>query len=80
MFSSLSISSILSIVQGLLSLGSKIADYMEQKQLMDAGTARAQKQALEETRDAVQKAIAARRRANDDLRDGGVPDDYKHFR
>lgn len=81
MFSSISLGSILGIVKGLLAIGSKIADYMNDKQLIDAGKAEKQAEYLKEARKNVQEAIDARNRATDKLDDdGGVPEDYKHFR
>jgi hypothetical protein len=67
-------------MKALLSVADKIAAYMERKQMMDAGRAKQQRDALKEAKDALDKANRARRRARFELGDGGVPSDYKHFR
>jgi len=80
MFSDISIASIMSVIKGLLGVANKIAGYMEKKQLMDAGKAKQQKENLQEARDAVSKAIDARRDAHRKFKSDGMPKDYKHYR
>ena len=80
MFSSISLGSILGVIKALLGIADKIAAYMERKQLIEAGRAMQQREALKEMRNALVKANRARRRARSELNDGGVFSDYKHYR
>ena len=80
MFSSISLGSLLGVIKVLLGVADKIATYMERKQMMDAGRAKQQRDALKEAKDALDKANRARSRARSELNDDGVPNDYKHFR
>jgi len=79
MFSSISLGSLLGVIKALLSIADKITSYMERKQLIDAGRAKQQRDALREMKDALVKANRARRRARSELDDGGVPDNYKYY-
>jgi len=80
MFSSISLGSLFGAIKALLGIADKIAAYMECKQIIDAGRAKQQRDALKEMKDALDKANRARHRAHSEFDDGGVPNDYKHYR
>lgn len=81
MFSGISLGTITSIIKLLLGIASKVAERMERKQMMDAGKAKQQKENLKEAQDAVSKAVRTRRDARRQFKsNGGLRDDYKHFR
>lgn len=80
MFESISLGTITGLVKALLGLANKIAGTVEEKQLIDAGEAKEQKETLKEAQNAVSKAIDARRRARRKFKSDGMPSDYKHYR
>mgnify|MGYP006896940949 CR=1 FL=1 len=73
-------STVLVILKAVLAFAAKLMDYISRKQLMDAGKAEQQKVNLKEAKDAINKAIAVRRRARDKYESDGMPDDYEHWR
>jgi len=62
----------LSILNGLLSLASALASFLHDKQLMDAGAAKAVSASLQEAMNVTKKALAARDAVSDD------PDSVQH--
>ena len=56
----------LSALRALLSIANALAGYMANRQLMQAGEARAVSEGLRKAHDAIARAQAARRAVNDD--------------
>ena len=71
---------ILKIVNIVLKISQKLTEYFARKQLIDAGSAKEKSENLEVARDAVSKAIDARRVARRKFKSDGMPSDYEHFR
>lgn len=71
---------ILKIVKIVLKISQKLTEYFARKRLIDAGSAKEKSESLEVARDAVSKAINARRVARRKFKSDGMPSDYEHFR
>ena len=66
----------LRILEAVLGFARALAEYVERKQLMDAGEAKAIASQLESSANVLQRAINARRNAVDSFdANNGVPDD-----
>lgn len=66
----------LAILRALLGLASSITSYLQERQLIEAGEARAIAEGLKNAQDAITKANQARRTAERKFDEsGGVPDD-----
>lgn len=66
----------INLLKVLLGLASSLASYLDNRQLIEAGEAKAIAEGLKNAQDAIQRADTARRNANRDFdKSGGVPDD-----
>lgn len=65
----------LALLRLFLTLANSVFDYIERKDLMTAGEARAIAKQMENLNERMQKAVAARERVADDAASGGLRDD-----